>query len=186
MKTLRIALAGLTVLLLPTVSSAEVSAPKWDLSGATSANLGVDQFGDGGGESFALFLATRVSYFVTQTVEVGATARLSYVSSSAFAPTAFSTQLLVGPTLNFSEDVLNSFFVTAQAGLKIYYSSVSSNTYLPLALMGGIGRRVQLVQNVTWTPEFAVYGNPSTEANGRTLSSIISYELRLIQLSVLF
>lgn len=138
----------------------------------------------------------------TQTFSVGGTASRFFlpqvegtlgVSFLNFAPaTTASPVLLVqaGPTYNLNSDIENSFFATVQAGIMWWNFTGSTPNITVFHYLAGVGKRFQIVDHVTWSPEFSVSGNPeatSTNSNGsNTLYSTFTWTISLFQFSVIF
>jgi hypothetical protein len=161
-------------------------AAQWEIRGGSSSSLLLQHESDNYGDHFEFAVNASASYYFFKQLALTARPSFQSISGDNVTSSRWSFRLTVGPTYDFSEDTAQSFFVTAQAGFRILNFSASGNTYAPFDYFLGVGRRVALSEHVTWTPEFAFWGNTrATADNGGFFTAVTSYELILFQFSIL-
>jgi hypothetical protein len=149
--------------------------PRWELSGSSSVSLGKQYFGDGSNTT-SLSIGTRVTQFFTQQVAEFASAGFVWSGASNSGANVTSFSLVVGPEFNFSRDTQNSFYVLAGGGLmSVNTGTPNSLTNYAFKYLVGLGRRVQIIEHVTWSPEFQLGGyTGSTATDGSNISTLNS------------
>jgi hypothetical protein len=167
------------------VSAASAPDTHWELTGNTNAYLLISHQTDDLGNPFEANFGTHVGYFVAPQWEVGGRIGFTATSGGNASMWRTSATVTVGPTFNLCKDAANTFFATAQIGLGFYNFADSGNSYLPMAFLAGIGRRIGIVDHVTWSPEFTFSGRVRATNGSSYLSGLTDYELRLFQFSVL-
>ena len=86
---------------------------------------------------------------------------------------------LVAPTLNFSNDVENSFFAEVRAGVTLSYAgSLAPNSTL-FAYLVGVGKRFEITSHVAYMPEIIYSGTTSND----TTPSVGSFSIVPVQFS---
>jgi hypothetical protein len=173
MKTLGILIV---FFLTATVVNAQEYQPQYEISGGTSVGMSFNSYS--GSQPFytAGSLAGMVGYIFGQSgFELLANPNFSIYSYSGTS-TQTSLSLLLMPEYNFSpEHFADSWFVYLGPGLN-YSSTLSAVNF---EFMVGAGRRVQLFQHVSWSPQVSYTGI-------NTISYFSNVNLSLLNFSVNF
>jgi hypothetical protein len=168
--------------------AADTPANTWEVNGGTTGAFNHIFGTSGASAQNQIGILLDAGYFVMPQLEFGFDGSFSYFSTSV--STISSTVLAVGPTYNFSTDILNSFYVKGDIGLEIDDlggTSSSSSTFTTFYYLVGIGRRVEIVNHIAWNPEVAFSGHTgSTNSIGYHFASQTQLEAIPLQFSFVF
>jgi hypothetical protein len=201
MKTLNHALvafiAALTVISVNHAQAADdmpsAAGPTYEVTGGSTASYSHTTSAGQGSHSWNL--ATGVGYFFNNMYELGGTVAFNSLSGNGNTTKKFA--ITVGPTFNFFGTPENAFFVTLQAGVQLTGlgsttdgngNTINLPNFTQFAYLAGIGKRIEIVKHVTWTPEVTLTGvlKNTDQASGSVDPSSTSFNIIPFQFSVLF
>jgi hypothetical protein len=169
------------------VQAAE-DAPTWEVTGGTSASYVHTNITGAASGSHTWGLGTGLGYFFNNMYELGSTITFNAGSNNGLSTKSFG--LKVGPTFNFMGTPENAMFVTGQIGILMNGngSSPSAPNSTQLAYTLGVGRRVEIVKHVTWSPEVAIVGvaKNTDSTTGIVAPSTTQIQVIPFQFSLLF
>jgi hypothetical protein len=165
------------------VQAAE-DAPTWEVTGNSAAQYTHNTTGGNGSHSWSL--GTGTSYFFNNMYELGGTLAFADASANGLEARAFG--LTVGPTFNFMGTPENAMFVTLQAGVLLIGRGNSGPNSTQFAYLVGVGRRVEIVKHITWSPEVTFSGQAKNtdSTTGFVTASSTSLGIIPFQFSLLF
>jgi hypothetical protein len=160
--------------------------PTWEVTGSSdAAYIHTNTSGQSSGSN-VWALQTGLGYFFNSMYELGSTISFTDVSFSGNSVKSFGFQ--VGPTFNFMGTPENAMFLTGQIGVLLTGNGNNNPNSTQLAYTVGVGRRVEIVKHVTWSPEVAIVGvaKNTDSTTGIVTPSSTNVEVIPFQFSLLF
>lgn len=111
---------------------------------------------------------------IPETLQFGIQSAITYAQSATSSSTIVT--MLAGPTLNFPmTEMRNAFFLAG--GVGFVFAESSTTSIMNLAFAFTLGKRIQILENLTYRPSFAI--TKVSGASALFVLSLLSFSLVL-------